>query len=215
MNPTSIVAYLTLFATVGLVFVFAALLIGWFLRAKVPTPSKLEIYECGETPIGPGFVQFDLRFYVVALLFIIFEVEVAFFFPWATVFGKAAQLRNPDQPPVVEASAGTARLSDGAAKTLQQLGVPNPDVPTRTADVATNREQLQRSARQLALTAIVDIAVFFGVLMLGFAYLWSRGDLRWVRASTSLALGEVVEQPGRAAAVGNRALAETLEQGKA
>ena len=47
----------------------------------LPNAEKLEVYECGEPTIGSSFVQFDLRFYVVALLFIIFDVEVAFFFP--------------------------------------------------------------------------------------------------------------------------------------
>jgi len=59
---------------------------------RMPNKEKLEVYECGEPAIGSSFVQFDLRFYVVALLFIIFDVEVALFFPWATVFGKATQL---------------------------------------------------------------------------------------------------------------------------
>lgn len=213
LNPTAIVAYLALFASVGFVFVLAALLLGRIVRAQNPSPSKLEIYECGETPVGPGFVQFDLRFYVVALLFIIFEVEVAFFFPWATVFGKAAQLRNPERP-VVEASQGKVALSPLAIQTLQELGVPNPSPPTATADAATNTEQIRRSARDLALTAMIDIAVFFGVLMLGFAYLWSRGDLNWVRASTSPGLERMVRESGAAAVRGNQALAEAVQQEK-
>ena len=66
----------------------------------LPNAEKLEVYECGEPTIGSSFVQFDLRFYVVALLFIIFDVEVAFFFPWATVFGKATHLIGPELPVV-------------------------------------------------------------------------------------------------------------------
>jgi len=90
MSPSvAIAGYLVLFTLVGLVFVFASLLVGRFVRARDPNPEKLEIYECGEPAIGSSFVQFDLRFYVVALLFIIFDVEVALFFPWATVFGKS------------------------------------------------------------------------------------------------------------------------------
>ena len=88
----ALVAYLALFAGVGLLFIFVNLLVGRFLRAADPHEEKLEIYECGEPTIGSSYVQFDLRFYVVALLFIIFDVEVAFFFPWATVFGKATHL---------------------------------------------------------------------------------------------------------------------------
>ncbi len=87
MTSISIVAYVLLFAGAAFLVVFAALLIGWLLRPRAPRPEKLEVYECGEPAIGSGFVQFDLRFYVVALVFLIFEVEVAFFFPWATAVG--------------------------------------------------------------------------------------------------------------------------------
>src|SRR5688572_2229516 len=93
-SSVAIVAYLALFAGVAVVFLLANLVVGRFLRPADPHPEKLEIYECGEPTIGSSFVQFDLRFYVVALLFIIFDVEVAFFFPWATVFGKSTHLRN-------------------------------------------------------------------------------------------------------------------------
>src|SRR5262245_62212256 len=88
-STLGIVAYMALFAAVGIAFLFVNLLVGKFLRPENPHPEKLEIYECGEPTIGSSFVQFDLRFYVVALLFIIFDVEVAFFFPWAATFGKA------------------------------------------------------------------------------------------------------------------------------
>src|SRR5512138_2157532 len=93
-SALGIVAYLALFATVGFVFLFANLLVGRLLRPSNPHVEKLEIYECGEPTIGSSFVQFDLRFYVVALLFIIFDVEVAFFFPWAAVFGKSTNLMD-------------------------------------------------------------------------------------------------------------------------
>ncbi|HEY4762021.1 MAG TPA: NADH-quinone oxidoreductase subunit A, partial [Thermoguttaceae bacterium] len=91
MMPTAVVAYLTLFVTVGVLFLFIALLLGRLLRPYAPSDAKLEPYECGEPPVGSSFVQFDLRFYVVALLFIVFEVELAFFFPPAVVFGKLTQ----------------------------------------------------------------------------------------------------------------------------
>ena len=88
-TPTAIVAYLGLFTAVAALFLLVNLLVGRLLRPKLPNKEKLEVYECGEPVIGSSFVQFDLRFYVVALLFIIFDVEIAFFFPWATVFGKS------------------------------------------------------------------------------------------------------------------------------
>ena len=102
-NPLTIVAYLSLFAGVGLVFLFVNLLVGRLVRPSDPHDEKLEIYECGEPTIGSSFVQFDLRFYVVALLFIIFDVEVAFFFPWAAVFGKSTNLAQVKEPTEIRA----------------------------------------------------------------------------------------------------------------
>ncbi len=84
-SSVGIVAYLALFAGVGIVFLFFNLLVGKLLRPHNPQAEKQEIYECGEPTIGSSFVQFDLRFYVVALLFIIFDVEVIFFLPWAVI----------------------------------------------------------------------------------------------------------------------------------
>src|ERR1700716_3309232 len=89
---TQLVAYLLLFLGVSVFFVFIHLMLGKMIRPSRPDADKLTIYECGEPTIGSAWVQFDLRYYVVALLFVIFDVEVAFFFPWATVFGKANQL---------------------------------------------------------------------------------------------------------------------------
>src|SRR5207253_4994656 len=84
---------------VGAGFIFVHLMAGKLIRPAKPETEKLAIYECGEPTIGSSWIQFDLRFYVVALLFVIFDVEVAFFFPWAVVFGKANALANPRLPP--------------------------------------------------------------------------------------------------------------------
>lgn len=167
-SPIAIAAYVALFAVTGFLFLFVNLLVGWLVRPRLPNQEKLEVYECGEPTIGSSFVQFDLRFYVVALLFIIFDVEVAFFFPWAAVFGKATQLAA--EPPAAQSSSVVpARLRelglvDGAASKSMQSG------------------DLQKAARDLALTSFADIGVFFAVLLVGFAYVWKRGDLDWVRA---------------------------------
>ncbi|MCC7014360.1 MAG: NADH-quinone oxidoreductase subunit A [Planctomycetes bacterium] len=77
------------FASVGLVFVFANLLIASFLRPKRLTDEGLETYECGEETIGAAWVQFDIRYYTVALVYVIFAVEIAFLFPWALVLREA------------------------------------------------------------------------------------------------------------------------------
>ena len=75
-----------LFALAGFGIVFAALLIGKIVRPTMPHPEKSTAYECGEPAIGDSWVQFDLRFYTVALVFIVFDVEVALLWPWAVVF---------------------------------------------------------------------------------------------------------------------------------
>jgi NADH-quinone oxidoreductase subunit A len=166
-SPVAIAAYIVLFVATGFLFLFANLVIGWLVRPRLPNQEKLEVYECGEPTIGSSFVQFDLRFYVVALLFIIFDVEVAFFFPWAVVFGKATQLSA--EPPA-------AHASELVATRLRELGVND-----AAAAKSMQAGGLQESARDLALTSFADIAVFFGVLLVGFAYVWKRGDLDWVR----------------------------------
>lgn len=187
-----LVGYMALFAGVGIVFLFVNLFIGRFVRPDDPQPEKLEIYECGEPAIGSSFVQFDLRFYVVALLFIIFDVEVAFFFPWAAVFGKSMHLAD-ERSDVIVAKAGQLELSPNAWGLYRELGVKNPTVPTEIPpslkdQISSSLEPAAKStaivrqgAWQLAMVTIVDIVAFFVILMIGFAYVWKRGDLDWVR----------------------------------
>jgi NADH-quinone oxidoreductase subunit A len=189
-SSLGVVAYLALFALTGIAFLFVNLLVGKLLRPHDPHPEKLEIYECGEPTIGSSFVQFDLRFYVVALLFIIFDVEVAFFFPWAAVFGKSTNLMDPDFKVVQAASDGTTELTPPAAALYRELGVRDPAppqaVPASLAGVVSggdvSEQIIHEGARQLAWVTIVDIGAFFAVLLIGFAYVWRRGDLDWVRA---------------------------------
>ena len=75
-----------LFTLAGFGIVFGGLLIGKIVRPTMPHPEKSTAYECGEPAIGDSWVQFDLRFYTVALVFIVFDVEVALLWPWAVVF---------------------------------------------------------------------------------------------------------------------------------
>jgi NADH-quinone oxidoreductase subunit A len=192
-SSIGIVAYLALFAGVGLIFLFVNLLVGRFLRPHDPHEEKLEIYECGEPTIGSSFVQFDLRFYVVALLFIIFDVEVAFFFPWATVFGKSTHMMDK-RFEVAVATENGVELTESARLLYEEMGVRRPVVanavpaslePTlgaTTDKLAIAESVAHEGARQLAFVTIVDIVVFFAVLLVGFAYVWKRGDLDWVRA---------------------------------
>jgi NADH-quinone oxidoreductase subunit A len=129
----------TLFVLFGAAFVLLNLAVGAVARPKAPNPEKSAIYECGEPSIGTSWVQFDLRFYIVALVFLIFDVEVALFYPWAVAYGSAADL-------------------------ARELGVE------------------RNVIRQVAL---VDMLFFFGVLLVGFAYLWRFGYLDWVRSAAT------------------------------
>ncbi len=227
MSPTSIAAYVVLFGSVGLLFLLLSLLVGRVLRSDAPTTAKLDAYECGEPAVGTSFVQFDLRFYVVALVFIVFEVEVALFFPPATIFGTATHWMKPQTsldvsgsldddlgvkqepaplrslPADNSASARAIRLYFQAelakppptAEELHKLAQAGALVSTYIARVDQTTEDLRKlaeaaaveaeDARTLALAAAADLAAFFALILLGFAYVWRRGDLNWVRAIDS------------------------------
>ena len=160
---TDLVGHLVLFAGGSAVLLMLPLVVGRLLRPSLPTPEKNSIYECGEPTIGSSYIQFDLRFYVVALLFIIFDVEVAFFFPWAVVYGSAMQLAD-------------GRLDESVRQELSNRLL---NEPAGSASVIS-----PEAAMQLGMTGFVDILIFFCVLLVGFAYVWKRGDLDWIRALT-------------------------------
>ncbi len=143
---TRLVIGLLLFVVGGIAMVLGALTLGWFLRPKRPNPDKAAAYECGEPTIGSSWIQFDLRFYVVALVFVIFDVEIALLYPWAVVFGGGA---TPDAP------AGVLR--------------------------------------NVRRAALADMLFFFGVIVVGFLYLWKYGYLDWVRSHSSQG---ATERPG-------------------
>jgi NADH-quinone oxidoreductase subunit A len=170
---TELVGYMLLFVVVAVAFVFVHLVAGKFIRPVKPDPEKLTIYECGEPTIGSSWIQFDLRFYVVALLFVIFDVEVAFFFPWAVVFGKVNYLADRNLPQ------------------SERIAITRELVPTE--DASAEPQIKPEEASRLGWLAFLDLSVFFGVLLVGFAYLWKRGDLDWVRSTAAeRAAGEPV-----------------------
>jgi NADH-quinone oxidoreductase subunit A len=228
---TPLAAYLLLFVAFGIGFIFVHLMAGKFIRPHNPDAAKGTTYECGEPTIGSAWIQFDLRFYVVALLFVIFDVEVAFFFPWAVVFGKANTLAAHTAPTTVEdyrqigdeawELVPPAARSEHDTQHAQLMEVTPQDLERLQAlrdkkqaaggklpgDEAMELDRLERApgivqntqtqARQFAWLAFGEIAVFFGVLLVGFAYLWRRGDLAWVR---SLAAERSVGEPAASAA---------------
>ena len=182
---TSLVLFVLIFLAAGATLLAANLVLGRLVRPDRPSAEKAEVYECGEKPVGDAWVQFDLRFYVVALLFVIFDVELAFFFPWAVVFGSAVRTGDESRPAAVRVEAAwniqpgppaaDSAVSDDEAKRSSRAVAPRPPEPA--------------AARRLAWLAFADIMVFFGVLLVGFAYLWRRGDLEWVRSTAGQADG--------------------------
>ena len=114
----------------GVIFVIGGLVAAGFLRPHRPNPEKNSSYECGEDPEGNARIQLNNRFYVAALIFLIFDVEIIFLFPWSTVF----------------------------------------------ADV-----ELIRAAPAWGWFSLVEILLFTGILIIGLAYVWAKGDLDWVK----------------------------------
>ena len=109
-----------MFMVTAMVIVGFTLLLAKAVRADNPNPEKLSGYECGEDPIGSSWVQFNIRFYVIALIFLIFEVEIVFLYPWAIVF------------------------------------------------------------KEMGFITFIEMMIFVGVLLIGLAYVWVKGDLSWV-----------------------------------
>jgi NADH-quinone oxidoreductase subunit A len=124
-EPASLLQGALIFVAAGILMILVALLIGAIVRRRLPDRVKGDTYECGEPTVGASWVQFDLRFYIVALVFVIFDVEIALFYPWAVVY------------------------------------------------------------KESGLAGLVDMLFFFGVLVVGYLYLWRFGYLDWVRSTSA------------------------------
>ena len=84
--PIIIFLFISLCLSVGFI------ILNFFFSPKNPDPEKLSAYECGFEPFGDSRMEFDIRFYLVAILFIIFDLEIAFLFPWAVSLGTLGSL---------------------------------------------------------------------------------------------------------------------------
>ncbi len=122
MQEQFIVNYFTLslFLIVSIIFVPGVIFLTKFLAPSNPTPEKLLTYECGVPPRGGLFAHFYTRYYIFAFLFVIFDVEIVFLFPWAVYF------------------------------------------------------------RTLGLIGLVEVFIFIAILLIGLAYVWKKGILKWV-----------------------------------
>ena len=96
---------------------------------KIKGGEKLDSYECGEVPEGTAWVKFNIRFYIIALAFLIFDVEILFMFPWAVVY------------------------------------------------------------KDMGFIGLIKMLIFMVILLMGFIYMWVKGDLDWVKMSLKYARG--------------------------
>lgn len=112
-------------------FMMGSLVLGGLLRPKHGYPAKRESYECGESPTRSAWFNYNPRFYIIALVYIVFDVEIAFIFPVASVFKRWVAQAEP--------------------------------------------------GHRTDVIALVEIAVFVGILFVGLAYVWAKGDLDWDR----------------------------------
>lgn len=78
----------------AIIFIIGGLITAWLVRPNRPNIEKNTTYECGEQPTGTAWGQFNTRFYIIALIFVLFDVEIVFLFPWATVFGQKALIEG-------------------------------------------------------------------------------------------------------------------------
>ena len=118
-----------IFVLIGIILVAVPLLLQRILSPRRKTTEKMSTYECGEDVEGPAWVKFNIRFYVIALIFLIFDVEIVFLFPWAVVY--------------------------------QELG----------------------------LLAFIEAFLFVLILVVGFIYIWAKGDLNWVKMNVRYGKG--------------------------
>lgn len=115
-----------LFILIGAFFVGFVIVLSRFFHPRKKYPEKYIPYECGEVPVGEAWIQFNNRFYIVALIFLIFDVEVMFLYPWAVVFD------------------------------------------------------------DMGMVAFVEMLIFIVILLVGFAYVWVKGDIDWLKPSPRL-----------------------------
>jgi NADH-quinone oxidoreductase subunit A len=114
----------------GAIFGVGNLILSRLVGPNHPTPEKLAPYECGMPPVGDSRERHSVKFYLVAMIFLLFDIEVAFLYPWAMAF--------------------------------RDLG------------------------KVLGWAALVQMLVFFGILLSGYVYVWQKGILDWGKTETGL-----------------------------
>ena len=118
-NYFPVLLFILVGLAVGVILPSLGIILGKVMGHDRPDSEKLSPYECGFEAFEDARMKFDVRYYLIAILFIVFDLEIAFVFPWATIF------------------------------------------------------------RSLGVFGLVEMGIFLGLLLLGFAYVWKKGALEW------------------------------------
>ncbi|MBX3044312.1 MAG: NADH-quinone oxidoreductase subunit A [Candidatus Kapabacteria bacterium] len=132
------------FLFVGVFFVAAGIVVAALIRPSRPNPRKNSTYESGEEPIGSPWIQFNNRFYIIALAFIIFDVELVMLFPWAVVFKEMGWFAFWGM--IVFAFILALGLAYDWAKGLLDWEKPQPQIPV-LSDLVTTREEYLKNIK--------------------------------------------------------------------
>jgi NADH-quinone oxidoreductase subunit A len=108
-----------IYFAIAVVFALFAVVASALLGQKRPTPLKQSPYECGMTTVGSSFRRIPIKYYIIAMLFLLFDIEVVFLYPWAVVF------------------------------------------------------------KEFKVFAFISMAVFIGILLIAYIYIWKKGALEW------------------------------------
>jgi NADH-quinone oxidoreductase subunit A len=108
-----------IYILIAVAFAIFAILASHLLGQRKPSPLKEEPYECGMTTVGSSFRRIPIKYYIIAMLFLLFDIEVVFLYPWAVVF------------------------------------------------------------KELKVFAFISMAVFIGILLIAYLYIWKKGALEW------------------------------------
>jgi len=143
--------YVLTFAIGAVAFAFVGIAAAWVIRPTDPYPAKKSTYECAEKPVGIAWIRFNIRYYYFAILFLLFDVEIIFFFPWAVVF----KILKPEY---VSVHTPESLLAAGA----------------HTSDLYGSWR-----AQNFGFAIFGEMIFFIFMLVIGWVFAWRKGFLKW------------------------------------
>jgi NADH-quinone oxidoreductase subunit A len=153
-------SWVLFFGMGAFLFAMVGLGIAWLVRYSRPGGRKADTYECAEKPIGSAWIRFNLRYYYFALLFLLFDVEIAFFYPWASVFiGMKPRWSYTPLELTPEQAHNPIYLSMTHVLGRQVLGTPED--------------------WNFGFAIFGEVIFFIVLLAIAWGYAWRKGYLKW------------------------------------